>query len=166
MTGGMVFNPTEDQRRTVKALSGYGVPQDGIAIHIGVDPKTLRKYFRDELDRGSVEATAKVAQTLFHLATVERNVPSVIFWMKARAGWREKHEIEFSARTAREAADADLMRIIEHSGGLFDTGAADPVTRGAMAPITAGPALVSHAAGRAPLDASWEAAAEGSSDVI
>jgi hypothetical protein len=84
-----MFEPTEDQRRTVKALSGYGVPQDGIAIHIGVDPKTLRKHFRDELDRGSVEATAKVAQTLFHLATVEKNVPSVIFWMKARAGWRE-----------------------------------------------------------------------------
>jgi hypothetical protein len=89
MTSGVLFEPTEDQRRTVKALSGYGVPQDGIAIHIGVDPKTLRKHFRDELDRGSVEATAKVAQTLFHLATVEKNVPSVIFWMKARAGWRE-----------------------------------------------------------------------------
>jgi hypothetical protein len=84
-----LFEPTEDQRRTVKALSGYGVPQEGIAIHIGVDPKTLRKHFRDELDRGSVEATAKVAQTLFHLATVEKNVASVIFWMKARAGWRE-----------------------------------------------------------------------------
>ena len=84
-----MFDPTDEQRRTVKALAGYGVPQDGIAIHIGVDPKTLRKHFRDELDRGSVEATAKVAQTLFHLATVEKNVASVIFWMKARAGWRE-----------------------------------------------------------------------------
>ena len=84
-----MFDPTEDQRRTVKALAGYGVPQEGIAIHIGIDAKTLRKHFRDELDRGSVEATAKVAQTLFHLATVEKNVPSVIFWMKARAGWRE-----------------------------------------------------------------------------
>jgi hypothetical protein len=73
----------------VRALSGYGVPQDGIAIHIGIDAKTLRKHFRDELDRGSVEATAKVAQTLFHLATVDKNVASVIFWLKARAGWRE-----------------------------------------------------------------------------
>ena len=85
----VLFVPTEDQRRTVRALSGYGVPQDSIAIHIGVDAKTLRKHFRDELDRGSVEATAKVAQTLFHLATVDKNVAAVIFWMKARAGWRE-----------------------------------------------------------------------------
>jgi hypothetical protein len=80
-----MFNPTEDQRHAVRALSGYGVPQDSIAIHA----KTLRKHFRNELDRGSVEATAKVAQTLFHLATVEKNVACVIFWMKARAGWRE-----------------------------------------------------------------------------
>ena len=85
----MQFEPTDEQRRTVKALSGYGVPHEGIAVHIGVDPKTLHEHFRDELDRGSVEATAKVAQTLFHLATVDRNVASVIFWMKARAGWRE-----------------------------------------------------------------------------
>ena len=85
----MPFEPTDEQRRTVKALSGYGVPHEGIAVHIGIDPETLRKHFRDELDRGSVEATAKVAQTLFHLATVDRNVASVIFWMKARAGWRE-----------------------------------------------------------------------------
>jgi hypothetical protein len=91
-----MFEPTEEQRRTVKALSGYGVPQDGIAIHIGVDPKTLRKHFRDELDRGSVEATAKVAQTLFHMATVEKNVPCLIFWMKARAGWREKNQVELT----------------------------------------------------------------------
>lgn len=96
MSHGVLFEPTEDQRRTVRALSGYGVPQDGIAIHIGIDAKTLRKHFRDELDRGSVEATAKVAQTLFHLATVEKNVPAVIFWMKARAGWREKNQIELT----------------------------------------------------------------------
>ena len=103
MTTGILFEPTDEQRRTVKALAGYGVPQEGIAIHIGVDPKTLRKHFRDELDRGSVEATAKVAQTLFHLATVEKNVASVIFWMKARAGWRE------TVRQENTGADGGAM---------------------------------------------------------
>ena len=88
MARGARFEPTEDQRRTVKALSGYGMPREGIAIHIGVDPKTLREHFPDERDRRSAEATAKVAQTLFHLATVDKNVPSAIFRVKARAGWR------------------------------------------------------------------------------
>ena len=68
-----LFEPTDEQRRAVKAFSGYGAPQDGIAAHLGIDAKTLRKHFRQELDRGAFEATAKVAQTLFHLATVEKS---------------------------------------------------------------------------------------------
>ena len=83
-------SPSEEERRTVKALSGYGVPQEDIAIHMDMDPKTLRKHYRAELDRGTIEANAKVAQTLFTMATVDKNVAAAIFWMKARAGWREK----------------------------------------------------------------------------
>ena len=92
------YGPAEDERRTVRALSGYGVPQEGIAIHIGVDPKTLRKHFRDELDRGSVEATAKVARSLFRMATEGQIVAAAIFWMKARAGWREKTNLEVTGK--------------------------------------------------------------------
>ena len=92
----MTFDPTDEQRRTVKAMSGFGVPQPDIAIHVGVDPKTLRKHFREELDRGSIEATAKVAQSLFNMATQGNNVAAAIFWMKARAGWREKNHVELS----------------------------------------------------------------------
>ena len=55
-----------------------------------MDAKTLRKHFRRELDRGTIEANAKVAQTLFTMATVDKNVAAAIFWMKARGGWREK----------------------------------------------------------------------------
>src|SRR5450631_2365525 len=91
-----MFEPTDEQRRTVKAMSGFGVPQPDIATHIGIDPKTLRKWFRDELDRGSIEATTKVAQSLFRMATEGNNVAAAIFWMKARAGWREKQQVELS----------------------------------------------------------------------
>jgi hypothetical protein len=35
-----MFEPTENQRRSVRALSGYGAPQNGIAIHIGIDAKS------------------------------------------------------------------------------------------------------------------------------
>jgi len=38
---------TEEQRRTVKALAGYGVRQEEICAIIGLrSPKTLRKRFR------------------------------------------------------------------------------------------------------------------------
>ena len=89
MTAGILFEPTAEQRKTVRALAGFGVPQDQIADYIGIDPKTMRKHFREELDRGSLEATAKVAQSLFQMATEGKNVAAAIFWMKARGGWRE-----------------------------------------------------------------------------
>ena len=71
-------------------MAGFGVPQEDIATLLEIDAKTLRKHFRTELDRGTIEANAKVAQTLFTMATVDKNVAACIFWMKARAGWREK----------------------------------------------------------------------------
>jgi hypothetical protein len=104
MVQGATFEPTEDQRRTVRAMAGFGVPQDGIAVLLDVDPKTLRRHFRRELDRGSIEATAKVAQTLFGMATVDKNVAAAIFWMKVRPGWRERcQELDSSARAAEES---------------------------------------------------------------
>ena len=88
------YEPTDEQRRTVKTMAGFGVPHEDIATFLGIDPKTLRKHFRAELDRGTVEANAKVAQSLFQMATQGKNVAAAIFWMKARAGWREKIEIK------------------------------------------------------------------------
>jgi hypothetical protein len=111
----MTFDPTDEQRRTVRAMSGFGVPQPDIALHLGIDPKTLRKYFRDDLSRGSIEATTKVAQSLFNMATKGNNVAAAIFWMKARAGWREKQEIQFSNRSLEQLSDADLERLIVHA---------------------------------------------------
>ncbi len=49
-----LFEPTAEQRRTVRAMVGCGVQQDDIAPFLDVDPKTLRKHFRRELDRGTI----------------------------------------------------------------------------------------------------------------
>ena len=69
-------------------LAGLGVPQDDIAKIIGCAPKTLRKRFREELDRGVAEANAMVAGYLFNSAK-QGNVSAQIFWLKTRAHWRE-----------------------------------------------------------------------------
>jgi hypothetical protein len=116
----MTIEPTDEQRRTVKAMSGFGVPQPDIAVHLGVDPKTLRKHFREEPDRGSIEATTKVAQSLFNMATQGNNVAAAIFWMKARAGWREKQEIELSLRPVSELSDEELLRTIARGRVVLD----------------------------------------------
>jgi len=77
-------------------MSGFGAPRTDIATHVGFDPRTLLKRFTEELDRGSIEATATVTQSLFHMATQGNNVSAAIFWMKARAGWSEKNRVELT----------------------------------------------------------------------
>lgn len=84
------FVPTDEQRRQVEMMAGFGVPQVDISRLIGCDKKTLEKYFRDDLDRGMAKANARVTQTLFKMATDGKNTAATIFWLKARAQWREK----------------------------------------------------------------------------
>jgi hypothetical protein len=84
------FVPTPEQRRMVHAMAGYGVPQDDIALVIRITSRTLRKHFRHELDVAVIEANTRVAQCLYKQATTPGNIGASIFWLKARAGWREK----------------------------------------------------------------------------
>jgi hypothetical protein len=109
-----LFDPKEEERSLVRAMSGLGVPQENIATHLEIDAKTLRKHFRRELDRGMVEANVKVAQSLFQMATTGKNVAAAIFWMKARCRWREKHEVTVSpaAEKVERLSDEELQRLI------------------------------------------------------
>lgn len=91
--GRPAFKPTDDHRRTIKAMAGYGILHTEIATVIGIDEKTLRKYFRTELDTGSTVANAKVAESLYKNAIVG-NVSAQIFWLKARAGWVDRQFVD------------------------------------------------------------------------
>jgi hypothetical protein len=82
--GRRAHRPTAFTRRQVEAMAGYGVPEESIARVVGVDPKTLRKHYCEELDTGQIKATAKVAESLFRKATGEgsQSVTAAIFWLK------------------------------------------------------------------------------------
>ncbi|WP_205853396.1 hypothetical protein [Zhengella mangrovi] len=83
--------PTQVDRRQVETLAGYGVPETQIAGLLSIDPKTLRKHYRSELDHGHTKANAKVAENLFRIATGagREAVTAAIFWLKTRAGWMD-----------------------------------------------------------------------------
>ena len=72
------FAATDALREKVRHLAGLGVPQDDIATHVGCSPKTLRKHFREDLDRGAAEANATIAGCLF-LAAKAGNIAAIIF---------------------------------------------------------------------------------------
>ena len=113
--GGMPrFAPTDDQRKTVEAMAGYGIPHEDIALVIGVSNKTLRLRCRLELDTGHIKANSRVAESLFkqavgeaavihimpdgsHVTAKERVAPvpaAAIWWTKARMGWSETNKYE------------------------------------------------------------------------
>jgi hypothetical protein len=109
--------PDAGQRRQVEAMAAYGIPEADIARVVGVDPKTLRKHYRDELDLGAVKANAQVAGFLFNSAR-NGNVTAQIFWLKTRARWKEapsEHHVKASLAhcDVQDLNTETLQRIVQ-----------------------------------------------------
>ena len=77
----------------VEQHAAVGTPHEQIAKLLRVAVNTLKKHYREELDLGLARANAVVASTLFAQAK-SGNVTAMIFWLKARAGWRETTKLE------------------------------------------------------------------------
>jgi hypothetical protein len=91
------FKATHEQRKNVEAMAAYGIDEGKIACIIGdrgIDPKTLRKHFRHELDVGATKANAVVGQTGYQMATSGRHPAVTIFWMKCRMHWKETNVLQ------------------------------------------------------------------------
>lgn len=58
--------------KLVRTMSGFGIPQLEIANVVGISDRTLRKAFREELDRAVIDANLKVAETCFRMATAAK----------------------------------------------------------------------------------------------
>lgn len=81
--------PTDESRRLVRTLSGIGVPQKMISVQVGIDEKTLRKYYEDDIDVGQSKATSQIAKRLYDIAMSDSKeaLTACIFWLKCRARW-------------------------------------------------------------------------------
>jgi DNA-binding XRE family transcriptional regulator len=107
------FAPTPESRKMVNTLASFGVPQEDIASVVGVDKKTLRKYFREDLDNAMVKANAMVAQSLYNKAigSGPQSFTAAIFWAKTRMGWKEPaqdHHVDGSITLKFDAIDAKV----------------------------------------------------------
>lgn len=84
--------PTDATRQTVQIHSTVGTRQEVIADLLGIDPKTLRKHYREELDQSVAKANAVIGGALYNKAK-GGDTTAQIFWMKTRAGWRETMDL-------------------------------------------------------------------------
>jgi hypothetical protein len=110
-------------------MSAYGIPEEDIARVVGIDPKTLRKHYRDELDLGATKANAQVAGYLFSAAK-NGNVTAQIFWLKTRACWKEAPvEHQHSARIdVSQLTDEELERMIAETNEKIERLSPNPRT--------------------------------------
>jgi len=92
--------PSPALRSQVETMAGFGAPQTGIARMIGVDVEILREHYAEALEAGQLKANTRVAENLYRKATGEGReaVGAAIFWLKARAGWRETTAHELAGR--------------------------------------------------------------------
>ena len=88
MSQGKAHEPTEATRQTVQLHTTVGTDQATIARVLEIDDKTLRKYYRDELDLAKCKANATIGGALFNKAK-GGDTAAMIFWMKTQAQWRE-----------------------------------------------------------------------------
>lgn len=112
MAGRPEYEPTEADRNTVRSMAACGMSQEAIARCLGtegIDPKTLRAHFRNELDTAMDKANARIGQVAFQKAT-EGEAWAVCFWLKSRAGWKETQVTE---HTGRDGGPIELTRVRE-----------------------------------------------------
>lgn len=88
------FQPTDEERRKVEELAGYGLPYHHICtlIRDGISVPTLMNYFERELITGKARANSAIGQTLFAKA-MGGDTTAAIWWSKTQMQWSETHKL-------------------------------------------------------------------------
>ena len=86
--------PTENDKKQVEISAGLGLPHEQIGALIGIDDKTLRKHYRQQLDIGKAKSSAAIARSLYNKA-MGGDTTAMIWWTKAQMRWSEtvKNEV-------------------------------------------------------------------------
>ena len=105
-----LHQPTEKTRAEIIALRSYGVPIKEVAAYIGIDDKTLYKYYKDELENSAIKANANVGKFVYQAASGQAIaqgashgdcVRAAMFWAKTRMGWKETNVQEHTGANGK-----------------------------------------------------------------
>ena len=108
------FEVTEEVLARTERAMAQGLTKEQCAGVLGISVSTFQLYqaeyseFSEAIKKGEASGIEQVTNALFENATVDRNVPSIIFFLKNRAGWVDKQEI---AATVDQNHIIDLTRI-------------------------------------------------------
>lgn len=113
------FKVTNDVLETVRKLAAQGCYERDIAACIGVSPSYLPELKRkhpniaEAIEIGTSFGIAKVTGKLME-AIEERNMTAIIWYLKAKAGWRESGNSEPSIHASVETATSRILASIRN----------------------------------------------------
>ncbi len=96
------FKITKEVLRKAEGFASRGMTQMQIADALGINYDTLMKYknlnsdFLEAIKEGQAKGIAKITNALFTQAE-DGNTSAAIFYLKNRAGWADKQEIDLEA---------------------------------------------------------------------
>jgi len=111
------FEVTEEVLARTERAMAQGLTKEQCAAALGISVSTFQLYqaeyseFSEAIKKGEASGIEQVTNALFENATVDRNVPSIIFYLKNRAGWVDKTETKVHEE---KTITLDLTRIGTH----------------------------------------------------
>ena len=87
--GHNAHRPNDTTKRQVQGMALAGLDHDRIGRLIGISGDCLRRHYRTELEQEGL-VLGEIAQNLAQRA-MDGDTISSIFYLKARAGWRDQH---------------------------------------------------------------------------
>lgn len=118
---GKAHKPDKQSSELVSALALNGVAQDRIAMHVGVSPVTLRKFYRDTLDLATESVCARVAKNLVRIASSGSGnaaVQAAKYVLGAKGGWKDvgRLEVEHEFEASDNAHEIIAGKLAEMAG--------------------------------------------------
>ncbi len=129
------YEAKEQDGNIVYSYSAYGATNEDIAAVLGIDNKTLTKYYAKELQSGRATAKNTIAQRLYNIAVgkepikdektgkilvegVRPNLSALIFLAKTRLGWKETQIVEQNV----EMKSSGVQIYLPDNGMRFEEG--------------------------------------------
>jgi len=135
LVGRPKFEISEDVLSKTENLMAKGLTKEQCAGMLGVSVSTFMLHqaenseFSEAIKKGQASGIDQVTNALFENATVGKDNTAIIFYLKNRAGWVDKQEIQ---STVEQRHVIDLTRIpddqlesIENAFSRLDVGASE-----------------------------------------
>jgi hypothetical protein len=82
-------HPDAELMHMIANAAVAGLTEDQISTTFQLSLRDLHRHYQATMEEGRGQSIYKVAKSLYQMATDEKNVTAMIFYLKCRAGWKE-----------------------------------------------------------------------------